>query len=235
MRFNEILYALLPWCAGAAILMAVVYGVGTLLTRDAARRRRLAVFAALCGYVFVVLGLTNFSREAGDTFLQVNLVPFSAWSDGFGEGSLAAFQLIVFNVLMFVPLGVLLPLLSQRMRGIGRVILCAFLFSLTIEAMQLHYATGIFELDDLFHNTMGAALGYALYALVTEKDVPRRRRMARVAGALGLYVAVFSLMGVVSARFDAKEQQHITAQDTVIVMPASAGVTIKDGTTATEF
>ena len=212
MRLYEIVWGLLPWCIGAVPLMAAAYALSALAHRRAEpgegkgegkgeSRKTRAVFALLVGYAFVVLGLTNFSREAGSALVAVNLVPLSSWTDGFTEGSVTAFQLIVFNVLMFVPLGVLLPMLSERLRRFYRVVLCALAFSLVIEVLQLHYATGIFEVDDLFHNTMGAALGYALWSLVAERgDEARRRRMAGVAGALAAYLAIFSLIGAACAR-----------------------------------
>jgi glycopeptide antibiotics resistance protein len=41
----------------------------------------------------------------------------------------------------------------------GRIILIGFLISLTIEILQLVTKRGLFEFDDIFHNTLGVAIG----------------------------------------------------------------------------
>jgi hypothetical protein len=43
----------------------------------------------------------------------------------------------------------------------------AILFSFTIEMLQLFLMRGLFEWDDVFSNTLGAAIGVALYILVS--------------------------------------------------------------------
>lgn len=68
----------------------------------------------------------------------------------------------VLNMLLFVPFGYLLLQLKQlkwyQVVGLG------FLTSLLIETCQLVFRFGVFELDDLVKNTMGAGLGWLLYA-----------------------------------------------------------------------
>ncbi|MFE7186927.1 VanZ family protein [Streptomyces erythrochromogenes] len=70
------------------------------------------------------------------------------------------------NVVMFVPLGCLLPLFSHRVTRGGTVVVCA-LASLGIELAQLlqYIALGhgrAVDLNDLIANTLGGLLGYAV-------------------------------------------------------------------------
>ena len=58
------------------------------------------------------------------------------------------------NVVVFVPLGLLLPLVA-RVRSARGVLLWGFLVSLTMEALQL--------VNDLLANTLGAPTGYGLF------------------------------------------------------------------------
>jgi glycopeptide antibiotics resistance protein len=44
-----------------------------------------------------------------------------------------------------------------------RVILLGFFTSLTIEILQLVAKRGLFEFDDIFHNTLGVAIGYWIW------------------------------------------------------------------------
>ena len=73
------------------------------------------------------------------------------------------------NVLMFVPLGIFLPMLFTKLNGLFRITLAGFLFSLLIEVsqlgvMMLFFASQrVFDIDDLIANTLGAMLGYVIY------------------------------------------------------------------------
>jgi glycopeptide antibiotics resistance protein len=84
----------------------------------------------------------------------------------------------IFNVFMLLPVGALLPIISGgngRKSGEkssienrtktrpGRIILIGFLISLTIEILQLVTKRGLFEFDDIFHNTLGVAVGELAY------------------------------------------------------------------------
>lgn len=71
------------------------------------------------------------------------------------------------NVLVFVPLGVLVPLILTRVSW-WRVVVAAAAFSLAIELTQLvtaHLLGGghVADVDDLIFNVVGGVLGFALY------------------------------------------------------------------------
>ena len=61
---------------------------------------------------------------------------------------------------MFVPLGFLLPLLTRKFRKWYLTIPSGFIASLAIELLQLLLASGVFDVDDLFCNSMGTFIGY---------------------------------------------------------------------------
>ena len=69
------------------------------------------------------------------------------------------------NVLVFVPLGFLLPMLSDECRQFYALMLNAFAFVVGIEVFQLFSAFGAFDVDDILLNCLGAALGYGCYRL----------------------------------------------------------------------
>ena len=64
------------------------------------------------------------------------------------------------NILLFVPFGYLLPLLWKRVDRWWKVVLCGFVLSLLIELTQLVTHLGMFDLDDLMNNSLGAFLGW---------------------------------------------------------------------------
>jgi len=66
---------------------------------------------------------------------------------------------IIGNVLAFAPFGFILPIISVRNRNLLKITLLSLEFSLTIETIQLMLKVGIFDVDDLFMNTLGGILG----------------------------------------------------------------------------
>lgn len=70
------------------------------------------------------------------------------------------------NILAFAPFGFCLPVVSPRDKKFYKVVIWSFLFSLTIETIQLLYKIGIFDVDDLLLNTIGGIIGYILYRMV---------------------------------------------------------------------
>jgi len=76
------------------------------------------------------------------------------------------------NILLFVPFGYLLPLLWRRADHWWKVVLCGFVLSLGIELIQLVSHLGMFDLDDLMNNSLGAFLGWLCFcpALRREPD-----------------------------------------------------------------
>ena len=72
----------------------------------------------------------------------------------------------ILNLVLFVPLGFFLPLLYKKYQHIKNVILTGFLFSLSIEIVQM-FGWGATDINDLIINTAGACLGYLIYYLVS--------------------------------------------------------------------
>jgi glycopeptide antibiotics resistance protein len=77
-------------------------------------------------------------------------------------------------------MGIILPLIWSKFRRAGKVTLFAFLFSLTIEVLQLLscYLGNMgraFDIDDILLNTLGAFIGITLYTLYTNKITPKHK------------------------------------------------------------
>ncbi len=86
---------------------------------------------------------------------QINLIPFSHTIDQ------TAYLL---NVVLFLPLGILAPLLWDRLRRLLPLLGVSFGFSLLIELSQLLNNRST-DVDDLILNTLGGLAGFGLYKL----------------------------------------------------------------------
>ena len=80
------------------------------------------------------------------------------------------------NVVGFVPFGFMLPLIVRRARGFFLITLLGFALSLFVEVVQLITKVGCFDVDDLILNTLGAAVGYILFAVCHLIDDQTRRK-----------------------------------------------------------
>ena len=71
------------------------------------------------------------------------------------------------NLALFVPLGILLPLVSNRFLSLKRVLLFALMLSVGVEAIQ--FLLRFFgnpravDIDDVILNALGACVGFAIY------------------------------------------------------------------------
>lgn len=123
----------------------------------------------LAVYIILVFASTVFSRTPGG-YYNYELMLFWSYREIL-QGSKFLFWEDVLNVIMLLPVGVLLPMAmleneskSKNAKSIFlRVVFIGFLMSLTIESLQLILKCGLFEFDDMFHNTIGVAVGYWIY------------------------------------------------------------------------
>ena len=70
------------------------------------------------------------------------------------------------NILLFIPLGFLLPLLVKRFRNIFLIVLVGFLLSVFYECTQLLTGIGIFDVDDMLLNTFGTLVGAVIFHIL---------------------------------------------------------------------
>ena len=66
------------------------------------------------------------------------------------------------NILMFVPFGILLPLLSDKFKRLWKTVGIGFAVSILIEIVQFITGRGQASTDDVITNTLGALIGYGL-------------------------------------------------------------------------
>lgn len=84
------------------------------------------------------------------------------------------------NVLIFVPLGFLLPILFAKSRRFSSTIVWTMLVSLTIELTQLGTRIGSFDVDDFVLNVLGGSIGYALWIMLQQVGELRCKSFAQL-------------------------------------------------------
>ena len=94
--------------------------------------------------------------------LRVNLIPLVNILD-YDIKREAAIN-IIGNISMFIPTGVIMPILYKRLDCFWKVFLAGAGLSFVIEVIQLLFPGSVTDIDDLILNTLGVAVGYGIYA-----------------------------------------------------------------------
>jgi len=95
---------------------------------------------------------------------RINLVPFVNLFD-YPERSDAILN-FVGNTAMFIPIGIIWPIVYRKLDTPAKVIAAGVGLSLFIEILQLPFFDRVSDIDDLILNSVGFLIGYGLYALV---------------------------------------------------------------------
>lgn len=146
-----------------------------------------------------LFGLFDREREFSRS---VNLIPFgsiNAYLAGSETAGLSgvAFQNVIGNIVIFIPLGVYLPLLKKD-RRIIMSFLIILAVSLCTEIIQWLFGIGATDVDDILLNVFGGLIGIVLYRLFQlvlreEKRVRLLVTILSIAGLPLIYIFIFVL------------------------------------------
>ena len=73
---------------------------------------------------------------------------------------------VIGNTAMFVPSGIVLPIVYKGLNTHRKVISAGIGISLCIEILQLPFYDRVSDIDDLILNTIGVIVGYGIYTLL---------------------------------------------------------------------
>ncbi|CCI87244.1 VanZ family protein [Lactobacillus gigeriorum] len=95
---------------------------------------------------------------------QINLVFMKeTWKLIYGQSRIDFLYNSFGNVLCFVPIGILTPIVFSKKMNFIRTLVFGIGLSLIIESLQFVLDTGVTDIDDVFFNTCGLILGYVIY------------------------------------------------------------------------
>ena len=157
-----------------AIIFFIVYGLiykKMIKGTKTINKSKILLCAISICYIVIVIGATFFSRQSTETYNDtLNLNLFSSYREAYHDIGVSLLNNIlvrnlILNIMLFIPLGFLLPLYSDKLKKMYRVVLIGFLATLTIELTQHFNDYGVFEIDDVFNNTLGTLLGYCCFMI----------------------------------------------------------------------
>ncbi|MGN0243009.1 MAG: VanZ family protein [Lachnospiraceae bacterium] len=117
-------------------------------------------------YFAIVLYLTIFMR-IGSVDTSVITTPFDDLRNAIQYRDMSLVQHMVWNVVLFVPFGYLIPSFNPDKFGKASfAFLGGIVCSAVIEGIQMIFRIGQSDIDDIIANSIGAVLGYMVFRLV---------------------------------------------------------------------
>ena len=103
---------------------------------------------------------------------RINLLPFIYLMDY--PNPREALLNLIGNTAMFLPLGIVWPVVYKKLDTHWKVIAAGSGFSLIIEFLQLPFFDRVSDIDDLILNSTGFIIGYLIYLLI--QNLTKRKK-----------------------------------------------------------
>lgn len=167
----------------AALLVGTLFVFNRLITDEKFRRGTQRTTWLLIGAWALSLGSLTLSGLADQSSRVVNVILFRSLISPVGG---VDWSQLLGNILLFVPLGALLPLVLSRLRLVG-VVAIAFGVSLFVETAQYWLATGrMADINDLILNIMGAVGGFFVFRITLKVEGGGHARGAKASKFVGV-------------------------------------------------
>lgn len=155
-----------------ALFLIMTVGFVIMMYKSKLNLKKKTASAVLYLYSYNLLIITLLMRSASRDY-SYSFLPF--FLNEFDRSNKGVWD-CVFNALLFLPLGFLIPYLLNSKHKYKVTVFLGFCITLIIELIQLITKLGEFELDDIVFNTLGTAAGVGIYAGVRKLiDIKRKK------------------------------------------------------------
>lgn len=124
-------------------------------------------FAIYLAAVYLFVGMPTLQFMRFD--VSITLMPFLPM--------IADFKNTILNIILFVPMGIMLPFMWKRYNTLKATAVFGVMMSLSIELLQL-FTFRATDINDLIANTLGTLFGYFLFRIISYL-VPSVRNFAK--------------------------------------------------------
>ena len=170
--------------------------------------RKTFLWLIFLGYLVIVLYATILRNADG--YREWNLHLFRAWREAWNNFSTKNWANVLLNIAMFGPLGFLLPLMGKPFHKWYVTIPVGFATSLMIELAQLAMKRGICDVDDLFCNALGTAMGYFAIMAILSLWGEKGKRIRSMLGYIGLMMVPVVAIGSIFGAYHFKEYGNLS-------------------------
>lgn len=151
-----------PWSFQELMCFLMIFSVCAALFSYWVYQRMMTPFQMAAGlalilFLWIVLESTIFTRKPAARRYELTL--FWSWHEVFVNQNTNLLIENALNGILLLPMGFLLPFVFQRKIRWSRALLAGFFVSAFIEVGQLLLRRGLFEWDDMIHNSLGCVVG----------------------------------------------------------------------------
>lgn len=135
------------------------------------KKSKILLYSIILCYIVVVIGATFLGRTPSNSNnVKMNLNLFSSYVEAYHDIGVVLWNNVllrnlILNIMLFIPLGFLLPMCSDKLKKMYIVVPIGLCATLTIEFTQHFNGYGVFEIDDALNNTIGTLLGYSIFMI----------------------------------------------------------------------
>ena len=131
-------------------------------------------------YLIFLLSTTFYTKLTSNTIypklnIEPNIIPFSSIIETItllvakSQGITYLFDYLILDMLLFIPLGLFLPILFYKTKKVKTFILVCLIISFIKEVLQLLLNVGMFDVDDIILNVVGAMFSYLIFKKILAK------------------------------------------------------------------
>lgn len=137
--------------------------------------------------IWLILFKLAFSLEDIPNYNDINLIPFYK---SMIVNKKVIFSEIMFNVLVFMPLGVYIKMILPKL-SIYKAILIPFVISIILETTQYIFHLGSSDITDVITNILGGILGLILFKIIKKVF---KNKSDKVVNTIGLTVEIVAIL-----------------------------------------
>jgi glycopeptide antibiotics resistance protein len=152
------------------------------------------VFATYLAAIYLFVGMPTLQFMRFE--LSLTLIPFLPM--------LADLKNTILNIILFVPLGIMLPFLWKKYNTLKATLVFGLGMSLAIELLQF-FTYRATDVNDIIANTFGTVVGYLIFTIASQfipamKNFARRKNEIAVV-ALSVFVVMFFIQPYLATLF----------------------------------
>ena len=137
--------------SAAVILIPVILILKKLFRQDIKRVVCYIIFSLYLSAIYAAVGLFSINNITFD--ITTNFIPIIPIIDDFNNS--------ILNIVLFIPLGIFLPLYWEKFNSMKQTLLVGAAMSVIIEILQI-FTFRATDINDVIMNTLGTAIGYLI-------------------------------------------------------------------------
>lgn len=155
------IYATFIEIIAAAVFLIPILGLYG--RRKALNLKQTLLYILFGFYLIAVLSLVGFPNVISNNLdLTINVIPFL--------DMIADYKNAFLNILLFLPLGIFLPMLWDNYRNIKKTLLFTLCSTMVIEVSQI-FTFRTTDINDIITNCAGAILGYFVATVIIKRGI----------------------------------------------------------------